>query len=44
LIEENPLTQISVRVNTRNRLKALKRTKRESYDEIINKFLDGSGV
>lgn len=40
MTEEDPLTQISVRVSTRKRLKTLKRTKRESYDEIIVKLLD----
>jgi predicted CopG family antitoxin len=37
---EDPLKQITVRLSTRKRLKGLKRTKRESYDEIIVKLLD----
>jgi hypothetical protein len=40
MAEENPLTQIAVRVKTRERLKERKLTKRESYDEVINRTMD----
>ena len=35
------LTQIQVTENTKDRLKKIKLTKRESYDEIINRLMDG---
>ena len=37
---EDLLTQISVRISTRKRLRGLKTTRRESYDEIIIRLLD----
>jgi predicted CopG family antitoxin len=36
-------TTIVVRVETRDKLKKLRRTRRESYDEIINRLLERCG-
>lgn len=37
-------TQIEVKIKTRESLKDIKLTKRESYDEIINRLIDENGT
>jgi len=36
-------TTIQIRVNTLERLKAIKRYERESYDELLNNLIDETG-
>ncbi len=39
-MSEDALTQIQIKVKTRERLKGFKLTNRESYEEILTRFMD----
>jgi len=41
---KNEKTQIEVSKATRARLRGLRITKRESYDEVINRLIDSHGM